>query len=104
MKVFSILFNIILILVLALIIVVPFTKSSLLFQPTRKIDKFPSDYGIPFMEVTILTKDDIKLSAWHIPSRMQINGDDVEPDIPDFSNDIILFCHGNAGNISSRKN
>lgn len=106
MKIFSILLNIILILVLALIIVIPFAKSSLLFQPNRKIDKFPSDYGIPFMEVTILTKDDIKLSAWNIPSKYHINNENMNQEndnIPDFNNDIILFCHGNAGNISSRK-
>ena len=112
MKIFSILFNIILVLVLALIIVLPFTKNTLLFQPTRKIDKFPSDYGIPFSEVTILTKDDIKLSAWNIPSKNyisnQMNGDmqydnEYEYDYNRDINDIILFCHGNGGNISHRK-
>ena len=111
----SILFNIIIIFILALIIVIPFVKTSLLFQPTRKIDKFPSDYGIPFMEVTILTKDDIKLSAWYIPSKMSLAGgrnadlnvnvnvNQLEITNNKNANDIILFCHGNGGNISSRK-
>ena len=59
-----------------------------LFYPAKNIDFFPDRVGLSFQEVFFETADKVKLNGWLIPSTD--------------SKYTILFCHGNAGNISHR--
>jgi fermentation-respiration switch protein FrsA (DUF1100 family) len=56
--------------------------------PTREITETPQAYGLPFDEVRFTASDGIELFGWYIP---------VEN-----ARGTVLFCHGNAGNISHR--
>jgi fermentation-respiration switch protein FrsA (DUF1100 family) len=57
-------------------------------MPTREIGANPGDIGLDFEPLTLTTRDDEQLDAWFIPVN-QARG-------------VLLFCHGNAGNISHR--
>ena len=57
-------------------------------MPTREIEATPGDIGLDFEPFTLTTRDDEQLDAWFIPA--------------DQKRGVVLFCHGNAGNISHR--
>jgi uncharacterized protein len=59
-----------------------------IFFPTSDIVMTPHSAGLPYDDVTFSAADGTKLHGWFIP------GDPQEP--------VILFFHGNAGNISHR--
>jgi len=63
-------------------------QSRLVYSPTRKMNTSPADIGLDFEEITLRTSDNINLTAWMIPA--------ASP------NGVLLFCHGNSGNISNR--
>jgi len=63
-------------------------QAKMLYFPTRQIEATPATLNLPFDEVTLQTSDGMNISAWYIPSP-QARG-------------FLLFCHGNAGNISHR--
>lgn len=65
-----------------------FAQSRYVYYPVRKLGAYPSDIGLGFEEVTLVTEDGVRLSAWYIPCQQ--------------TQEVILFCHGNAGNISHR--
>ena len=65
-----------------------FFQSSFVYFPYKDIQGTPKQLGMPCKDVTFVSKDGIKLNGWFIPS--------------DDSKDVVLFCHGNAGNISHR--
>ena len=48
----------------------------------------PSYIGLPFENISFETSDGVKLSGWFIPKEN--------------SRGVLLFCHGNAGNIGHR--
>lgn len=56
--------------------------------PSREIKMSPADAGLPYESVTLLTSDTIQLDGWFIPA-------------PE-ARGVVLFFHGNAGNISHR--
>ncbi len=56
--------------------------------PTREIEATPGDIGLGFEPLTLTTRDEEQLDAWFIPA--------------DPARGVVLFCHGNAGNISHR--
>jgi fermentation-respiration switch protein FrsA (DUF1100 family) len=56
--------------------------------PSREIEVSPSEVGLQYESVKLVTGDNVQLDAWFIPAP-QARG-------------VILFCHGNAGNISHR--
>lgn len=58
------------------------------WQPSKRMVSDPSALGYQYEEVTFQTSDGINLNGWFIPA---IN-----------SKACVLFCHGNAGNISHR--
>lgn len=60
----------------------------MVYFPRREITATPDERGLPYEDVRFETSDGIKLSGWFIPAR--------EP------RGVILFCHGNGGNISHR--
>ena len=59
-----------------------------LFYPAKHLDSFPDQAGLKFQKVFFEAVDKEKLNGWFIPSIG--------------SKYTILFCHGNAGNISHR--
>ncbi len=59
-----------------------------LYFPFRGIESKPEDMGLDYKNVTIITEDKIQLAGWFISSK--------KPKAT------LIFCHGNAGNISHR--
>lgn len=56
--------------------------------PSRAVERLPSAVGLAFEPVDLLTSDNVHLDGWFIPA-------------PE-NRGVILFFHGNAGNISHR--
>jgi len=66
-----------------------FQQPRMTFYPTRALDQTPADWGFDYEEVTLHTADDVQLHGWYIPSQP--------------TQQVLLFFHGNAGNISHRR-
>ncbi len=73
---------------LALLLFVFLLQKQMVYFPSRGIGSTPSVIGLPYREVAFKTSDNLLLSGWLV-------GDDK-------SRDVVLHCHGNAGNISHR--
>jgi len=58
------------------------------YFPIRTLSTDPSSIGLRFEDVYLETEDGVTLHGWFIPH--------------DGARGVILFCHGNAGNISHR--
>lgn len=63
-------------------------QSQFVYYPTRPVTTDPADISLEFENVTLETKDGVRLSGWFIP-HSDARG-------------VLLFCHGNAGNIGHR--
>ncbi len=63
-------------------------QSKLIYFPSRPYHATPADIGLEFQEVSIQTSDGVAIAAWYL-AHPRAKG-------------TILFCHGNAGNISDR--
>lgn len=59
-----------------------------IYYPLRKIEITPSDYGLKYEDIFFESAPGVKLNGWFVPA----NG----------AQGTLLFCHGNAGNISHR--
>jgi len=87
----SALFSILLIIIFIFILIVFFFyrfQDRFIFRPYSMIERTPSDIDIVFKNLKIKTQDSVNLHAWYI-ERKHPKG-------------VILFCHGNGGNISHR--
>jgi fermentation-respiration switch protein FrsA (DUF1100 family) len=73
---------------LALLAFVYFRQDSLIFYPMREILQTPNDIGLNFEDFSVKTGDGVTISGWYIPAYQERG--------------VVLFCHGNAGNISHR--
>jgi len=73
---------------LLLVILVYIRQGSLVYYPTKEIEATPASIGLEYEEITFKTKDNINISAWYVPAKNERG--------------TLLFCHGNAGNISHR--
>jgi uncharacterized protein len=62
------------------------------FHPFRKLEAQGADLGRPFEEVTITTTDGLQLHGWFFPCTTNSAR----------AREVVLYCHGNAGNISHR--
>jgi uncharacterized protein len=62
--------------------------SQALYHPSKEIQGTPADLGLFYEWVALETADGARLSAWWVPA--------------DAARGVLLFCHGNAGNISDR--
>jgi fermentation-respiration switch protein FrsA (DUF1100 family) len=69
-------------------ILVFINQPSMLFYPYRQLDATPLDWGMQYEDVAITTSDGIRLHGWYLPAA------DAKK--------VVLFFHGNAGNISHR--
>lgn len=70
------------------VICLRYIENHTLFYPIREMEVSPKEVGLDFEEVNLKTAANVKLFGWFIPSK------DAKY--------TILFCHGNAGNISHR--
>ena len=59
-----------------------------IYFPVKGIEFTPPDVGLTYKDVFFNTDDGLKLNGWFIPT--------------EDSRGTLLFCHGNAGNISHR--
>jgi fermentation-respiration switch protein FrsA (DUF1100 family) len=62
--------------------------NSQLFFPDRVLVANPGELGMPYEDIAIETRDKLRLHAWWIPAKRP--------------KAVLLFFHGNAGNISHR--
>jgi len=84
-------FNITLIIfVFYLIIMIYFylNQVNLIYFPDKKISFYPDQINLNYKDIYMITKDNIKINSWYIPGEKDSN--------------LVIFCHGNAGNISGR--
>lgn len=63
-------------------------QSKLIYFPTANYSGTPADRGLAFEDLTLVTSDGVAIAAWYVPNLDAIGS--------------IIFCHGNAGNISDR--
>ena len=73
---------------LLLVAFVYLKQGSMLYFPIKEIGETPRDIGLGYQDLTLRTKDGVEISAWYIPA--------------EHARGVLLFCHGNAGNISHR--
>ncbi|MEO0801542.1 MAG: alpha/beta hydrolase [Cyanobacteria bacterium J06642_2] len=76
----------------ALLILLYVAQSRLIFRPSTVIAATPADINLPYEQLSLETADGVDITAWYIPAPAS----DPQNEI------VMLFCHGNAGNISSR--
>lgn len=62
-------------------------ERSLIYYPTRRLEVTPADYGLRYDDVRVTAEDGVRLHGWHVPGRRAVT---------------LVWCHGNAGNISHR--
>ena len=74
-------------LIFIFILYLKYIEKTHIFYPDKKIYQEPKDFNLNYKEVFIKTPDNIDLCGWFI------KGD---------SENLILYLHGNAGNISTR--
>jgi hypothetical protein len=73
-----------------LIVVMYFTQGRMLYLPNmpgRTLTMTPADAGMDYQDASIETSDGVTLHGWLVPGQ---------------SSQVLLFFHGNAGNISHR--
>lgn len=73
---------------LILIIALFFFQNKMIFIPYQDFVGTPSDFGLEFEDLNFKTQDGTSLNGWFVPAE---NAEYT-----------VLFCHGNAGNISHR--
>lgn len=73
---------------LGLTVVVYFQQDGMVYAPEKTITHNPKNIGLEYEEVTVKTKDGLSISGWYIPAKKE--------------KAVVLFCQGNAGNISNR--
>ena len=66
-----------------------FQQPNMIFYPMRELYQTPADWGLDHEDITLNTADNVQLHGWYIPARQ--------------SEQVLLFFHGNAGNISHRR-
>ncbi|MFH1038555.1 MAG: alpha/beta hydrolase [PVC group bacterium] len=63
-------------------------ERSRMYYPQRTLEAYPCDLGLAYEDVSLATADGLRLHGWWVPA--------------DQNRGTVLFCHGNAGNISHR--
>jgi hypothetical protein len=65
-----------------------YRQESMLFFPEKVIWQTPKNIGLEYEEISLTTKDNVVINGWFIPTNDEKG--------------VVLFCHGNAGNLSDR--
>jgi pimeloyl-ACP methyl ester carboxylesterase len=63
-------------------------QGEMIYLPGKTLTATPWDIGLAYEPLTLTTADHLAISAWFVPAKDAWG--------------TLLFCHGNAGNISSR--
>ena len=66
-----------------------FQQASMIFFPIRELQQTPADWKLDYEDVWINSGDGVRLHGWYIPRQG--------------ARQTVLFFHGNAGNISHRR-
>jgi fermentation-respiration switch protein FrsA (DUF1100 family) len=66
-----------------------FQQSRMIFFPMSRLHETPADWGLEYEDASFKTEDGVQLHGWYIPQHD--------------SKQVLLFFHGNAGNISHRR-
>jgi len=66
-----------------------FQQPRIIFYPVRELYQTPADWNLDYEDVTLTTADNVQLHGWYIPQQQ--------------SKQVLLFFHGNACNISHRR-
>ncbi len=77
---------------IGLAIALYFGQANMVFMPSKDVLDTPKSIGLKFEDIQLTTKDNVNLSAWFVPAK------DNNP----IGKAVILFCHGNGGNIGNR--
>ncbi|MCL1489539.1 MAG: alpha/beta hydrolase [Pseudanabaena sp. Salubria-1] len=67
-------------------------QSNLVYMPSQELIDTPATIGLKFDDVQLSTKDNVNLDSWFVPAK----------DNDQIGKGVILFCHGNGGNIGNR--
>lgn len=67
----------------------PRIESFFVFFPQTELELQPKDQGLEAQEVLVEVEEGVRVHGWYFPP-------------PDAEAPVLLFCHGNAGNISHR--
>ncbi|HEX9709857.1 MAG TPA: alpha/beta hydrolase [Candidatus Thermoplasmatota archaeon] len=62
-------------------------ERGLIYYPSATLESTPAAFGLAFEEVEVTAADGVRLHGWHLPGPRPAT---------------LLYCHGNAGNISHR--
>ena len=81
---------IIVVLYLVVTLYIYFNQDKLVFYPSDNIAITPDQLGLGFETVELKISDSVTIHGWFISPKEKK------------SNKVVLFCHGNAGNISHR--
>lgn len=65
-----------------------------IFFPAKQLDVIPASFGMSHEEVDLTARDGVRLHGWFLPA--PAHGPLAAREL------VLLYCHGNAGNISSR--
>lgn len=76
------------ILLVALVLFARHFETKQIYYPEKNLVMTPSQLRLPYEEVTLVTKDRVKISGWFIPADKPLA--------------TMIFCHGNAGNNGDR--
>lgn len=63
-------------------------QSRLLYHPQRELVANPGNIGLAYEDVFLTTGDGVRIHGWYVPAEAERH--------------VLLFFHGNAGNISHR--
>ncbi len=63
-------------------------QPGMMFYPYKELDATPKYWGLAYDNVELVTSDNIQLHGWYLPA--------------DNARQVVLFFHGNGGNISHR--
>ena len=66
-----------------------FQQKHMIFYPMSKLYQTPAQWDLDYEDVTLQTADNVQLHGWYVPHQQSEN--------------VLLFFHGNAGNISHRR-
>lgn len=64
-------------------------QPAMVFLPSRALEATPRDWGLEYKDVWLRTEDGVRLHGWYLPHPQ--------------ARRVLLFFHGNAGNISHRQ-
>ena len=79
-------------------------EDALIFHPARGFAAIPATFGLPSEELALSTSDKVRLHGWFLPEALFRPGPRQKAVRGPLASRglALLYCHGNAGNVSSR--